>query len=299
MRFCSRTGTLRLALWAAITGAVLTACTLATTTLARRSPPLVLSDPTSTSSDTLSLTVGSNRWTPSAAVLEEAFFPLAVTMQNTGERPLCGGAPTAALQSPDGSSSAAVLPTSVITQLFGPVAAVEPGFRQQTARLRGSNTGGMLLLVYDSHGGRAYGGGIHGGMGGGHRFSPPPFYSPFASPFYSPFAPYSLSPFFSPFAFPFSRSAPYDYGSALPLLPPNPQGPDAAPSPTAQPLLTAIVTAAFASWPLAPHETRTGFLFFPRPTARGTPLTLTWSWYDCITQQPIAHLSVPVNRSGS
>jgi hypothetical protein len=40
---------------------------------ARRAPPLVLSDPTSTSSDRVSLTVGSNRWTPAAAVLEEAW----------------------------------------------------------------------------------------------------------------------------------------------------------------------------------------------------------------------------------
>jgi hypothetical protein len=63
--------------------------------------------------------------------------------------------------------------------------------------------------------------------------------------------------------------------------------------------MTDIATDAFASQPLAPHETRTGFLFFLRPTARGTPLTLTWSWYDCVTQQPIAHLSVPVHRSGS
>ena len=316
-RCCCRTGTLRLSLLAAITGAVLIACTLTTKTLPRRSPPLVLSDPTSTSSDPVSLTVGTNRWSPSATVLEEAFFPLAVTMHNTGERPLCGGAPTAALHAPDGSASAAVLPTSVITQLFGPVAAVEQGFHQQTANPGGSNTGVRLLLVYGSHGGYAQGGGMQSGMGGGHRFSPLPYTSPFSSPYYSPFsspyyspystpyyspfsspfAPYALSPY-SPFASPFSRYAPYEYGSALPPLPPNVQEPEAAPGQTTHSLITDIVTAAFASRPLAPHETRTGFLFFPRPTARGTPFTLTWSWYDCVTQQPIAHLSVPVNRPG-
>jgi len=49
-----------------------------------------------------------------------------------------------------------------------------------------------------------------------------------------------------------------------------------------------IVTAAFASRPLEPQEARTGFLFFPRPAARAQKLTLTWSWYDCLTRELMA-----------
>jgi len=56
-----------------------------------------------------------------------------------------------------------------------------------------------------------------------------------------------------------------------------------------------IVTAAFANRPLEPQEARTGFLFFPRPPAGAQTLTLTWSWYDCLTQELMAHLSVPVD----
>jgi hypothetical protein len=56
-----------------------------------------------------------------------------------------------------------------------------------------------------------------------------------------------------------------------------------------------IVTEAFANRPLEPQEVRTGFLFFPRPAAGAQALTLTWSWYDCLTQELMAHLSVPVD----
>jgi hypothetical protein len=56
-----------------------------------------------------------------------------------------------------------------------------------------------------------------------------------------------------------------------------------------------IVTEAFASRPLEPQEVRTGFLFFPRPAARAQKLTLTWSWYDCLTHELMAHLSVPLD----
>ena len=106
----------------------LVACTPTARTVARQESPLVLRDPLSTHTDHATLTVGTNRWQIAAAVLEEAFLPLAVTMHNTSHRSLCGGTSTASLHSPEGSAFSAVLPTSVVTRLFGPLAAVEHEF---------------------------------------------------------------------------------------------------------------------------------------------------------------------------
>ena len=50
----------------------------------------MLRDPLSTHTDRAALTVGTNRWPTAAAVLEEEFLPLAVTMHNTSPRPLWG-----------------------------------------------------------------------------------------------------------------------------------------------------------------------------------------------------------------
>jgi hypothetical protein len=141
--------------------------------------------------------------------------------------------------------------------------------------------------------------------------------SPYASPFLSPYA----SPFTSPLTLPYSYAAPYRYGLTLPpLLPQSPFTslysapfaspllppfsypapyeydsplPPTAPSLAAPLLIKDILTAAFTSQPLAPHETRTGFLFFPRPTVRETALTLMWDWYNCVTREWHARLSVP------
>jgi len=259
-----------LCLLAAVVSIRLLACTPTTSTVARQVSPLVLRDPVITHTDSAALIVGTNRWSTSAAVLEEAFWPLAVAMHNTSTHPLCGGAPTAALYSPDGSSVSAVLPTSVVTRLFGPLASLD-------ARP-------TLLLVHGGHGGHAHSGGIHGG--GPHRFVPFPFYAPFSSPF----SPYSSNPF--P---PFSRYSPYDYGYALPPLHPNPPSAETEQPQIDQALVREIFTAAFASRPLEPQEERTGFLFFPRPTSGEPTLTLAWSWYDCVTHELIANLSVPVD----
>ncbi len=278
----------------------LVACTPTARTVARQGSPLVLREPLSTHTDRAALTVGTNRWPTAAAVLEEEFLPLAVTMHNTSHRPLCGGASTASLHSPEGSSFSAVLPTSVVIRLFGPLAAIEHELLQRTSQAAGGKPHPLLLRVQDHHGGLMPSGGLQ--RGGLPRLaplpfaspaSPPlssPFSSPFASPFSSPLSPYSGSPF-SPFS-PYPR---YDYGYALPLLPPAPPFADPPPPPRDPALMREIVTAAFASRPLEPQEARTGFLFFPRPAARAQTLTLTWSWYDCLTQELMAHLSVLVD----
>ena len=344
MRSCGSKGPPWLSLLVALLYFGLPACTPTTRTLPRQTTPLVLQDPLTIYTTTLSLTVGTNRWSTQATVVEDAFLPLAVTVHNTAERPLCGGVPTATLQTPEGTSFSAVSPTSVVTRLFGPVAAVEPGVSPPTRSAQESEGSPVLLLVQGSHGGHAYGGGMHGGSG--YRFAPQPFTSPFSAPFASPFSPYAQSPFSSPFgyppfpytqspfspftspfspyaqspfsspftspsspytqspfsspftspSFPFSRSAPYDYGSGLPSLPPPLPPSESDPSPIDQSLVKEIFAAAFASQPLAPRETRTGFLFFPRPSANEVPLTLTWSWYDCVTHELLAQLSVPVTR---
>jgi len=318
----------------------LVACTPTARTVAREGSPVVLRDPLSTHTDRAALTVGTNRWPTAAAVLEEEFLPLAVTMHNNSPRPLCGGASTASLHSLEGAAVSAVLPTSVVTRLFGPLAAVEPEFPQRSSQAAGGKPHPLLLRVQDHHGGLMPSGGLQ--RGGLPRLaplpfaspaSPPlssPFSSPFASPFSSPFAspayPPFYSPFYSPFSSPFSSpfaspayppfaspfSSPlspysgspfspfspyprYDYGYALPLLPPAPPFAEPPPPPRDPALMREIVTAAFASRPLEPQEARTGFLFFPRPAARAQKLTLTWSWYDCLTRELMAHLSVPVD----
>ena len=269
----------------------LLSCTPTTRPLSPQVRSLVLRDPVTAHTDGAALTVGTNRWSTSAAVLEEAFLPLAVTMRNTSTRPLCGGAPTAALHTVDGSSFSAVLPTSVVNRLFGPLASAEPAVLQRTANAQGGDTPPLLLLVHGSHGGHAHSGGIHGG--GIHRFAPfrfhSPFYSPFHSPFYSPFYPYSWTPFA-----PFSRYSPYDYGYTLPPLNPNPPSAETEQPHIDQSLMREIFTEAFASRPLEPQEERTGFLFFPRPAASAQSLTLTWSWYDCVSHELMVNLSVPV-----
>ena len=82
----------------------LVACTPTARTVAREGSPVVLRDPLSTHTDRAALTVGTNRWPTAAAVLEEEFLPLAVTMHNTSPRPLCGGASTASLHAPEGAA---------------------------------------------------------------------------------------------------------------------------------------------------------------------------------------------------
>jgi hypothetical protein len=59
-------------------------------------------------------------------------------------------------------------------------------------------------------------------------------------------------------------------------------------------LVKEILTVAFASRPLAPHEERSGFLFFPFPVPDAGTTMLTWGWYGCGTQELVAHLTIPV-----
>ena len=112
----------------------LLACTPTQRRVPPQASPVRLQDPTTTHTDSATLTVGTNRWSHSATILEEAFLPLAVTMRNTSSRPLCGGVQTAALHTTDGSSLSAVVPTTVVERLFGPIASVEPEVPLGTVR---------------------------------------------------------------------------------------------------------------------------------------------------------------------
>jgi len=101
-------------------------------------------------------------------------------------------------------------------------------------------------------------------------------------PFYGP-----LSPLFL-YGYPPSD---FDYG---PLFPPTLQPREEEHPEVDQALVTEIVTAAFASRPLAPQEERSGFLFFPLPVPDVGSTVLTWGWYDCATHELVAHLSMPI-----
>ena len=325
-------------LLAAAASLSLLACTPTKRMVPPPASPVRLQDPTTTHTDSATLTVGTNRWRNSAAILEEAFLPLAVTMRNNSSRPLCGGVQTAALHATDGSSISAVVPTTVVERLFGPIASLEPEGPLWTVSTPLHEQSPFLLLVHGPHGGHSFGGGMH--SGGPSPFAPRPFSAPFSSPFSSPHAspfsapyaspfhapfshphsspfhsPYSsfaypyaspfyspyVSPFYSPFSpysadpfSPFSRYSPYDYGYAVPPLPPHPPATEPEQPKIDQSLIREIFSAAFVSRPLAPQEERTGFLFFPRPAATDHTLTLSWSWYDCVSHELIANLSVPI-----
>ncbi len=320
----------------------LIACAPAKQALAPPAHVSSVQDVSTAQANNATLIVGTKQWNTSTAVLEEGFFPLAVRMHNNSTRPICGGVQTATLHSHEGGAVSAVLPTSVVTRLFGPLASVEHEFPQRPVSAVGRERRPMLLRVQ----GRLFsGGGIYGGATSpfapfsySSPFSSPPsslysspFRSPYASPYFAPYpSPYSSpspspfsspylspysSPFLSPFSVPyssylyspfypyssnpfssFSRYTPYDYGYALPPVKPLPP-----PLKSEQPkidhaLLREIFSAAFASRPLEPQEERTGFLFFPRPISPQSTLTLVWSWYDCVTHELIAHLSVPVTN---
>src|SRR6185436_17108940 len=140
--------------------------------------PVRLQDPTTTHTDSATLTVGTNRWSHAATILEEAFLPLAVTMRNTSSRPLCGGVQTAALHATDGSSLSAVVPTTVVERLFGPIASVEPEVPLGTVRTALHEQRPVLLLVHGPHGSHSVGGGMQ--SGGPSPFAPRPFSSPFS-----------------------------------------------------------------------------------------------------------------------
>ncbi|HJY82135.1 MAG TPA: hypothetical protein VKK81_13760, partial [Candidatus Binatia bacterium] len=104
-------------------------CTPAVKVAPKQTSPLLLSNPTSVSSGSVSLAVGTNRWGKQDSGLEEAFFPIAVTVRNSGDRTLCGGAPTAVLGDSSGASVSATLPEGVVTRLFGPLASLGPTSR--------------------------------------------------------------------------------------------------------------------------------------------------------------------------
>jgi len=78
------------------------------------------------------------------------------------------------------------------------------------------------------------------------------------------------------------------------VLPPTLQPREEEPPQVDQALVTEILTAAFASRPLAPQEERSGFLFFPLPVPHVGSTVLTWGWYDCVTHALVAHLSLPI-----
>ena len=196
-------------LLAAAASLSLLACTPTKRRVPPQASPVRLQDPTTTHTDSATLTVGTNRWSHSATILEEAFLPLAVTMRNNRSRPLCGGVPTAALHATDGSSLSAVVPTTVVERLFGPIASVEPAVPLGTVSTALHEQSPVLLLVHGPHGGHSVGGGRQ--RGGPSYFAPRPYSSPFSSPFSSPHA----SPFSAPYASPFH--APFFSSPFLPL----------------------------------------------------------------------------------
>jgi len=319
--------------------------------------PFLLSNPTIISAGPVSLAVGTHHWSNPASGLEEAFFPVAVTVRNTGNQPLCGGVSTAALGDSAGASVSAIFPEGVVTRLFGPFASVAPMPQPTVKAAAFADQDVFLVLVHGSHGGHAGGispggGGFQGGTPGPPHFGPspriftaPPFSPAFHSPI-SPFTPGShgapagsashggggfpggavrpphfapsprvfAPPLFSlPFSSPFSPFAPSPFWPFYPSLPPlypygyPPSDSGYGPSllPNLQPqeeerpevdqaLVTEILTAAFASRPLALHEERSGFLFFPLPVPHVGATVLTWGWYDCVTHELVAHLAMPI-----
>lgn len=333
------------------------ACTPSVKSSRHPAAPLLLANPTSISAGPVSLAVGTNHWNNPAIGLEEAFFPVAVTVRNTGNQPLCGGVSTATLGDSAGASVSAIFPEGVVTRLFGPLASVTPLSQPAVKAAALADQAVFLVLVQGSlgghFGGRSPGGrGLQGGTPGPPHegpsppvLVPPPFSSPFhsplspftpgnrgapvggtshsggefrggavrpphfapspevfapplfSSPFYSPFSPFTPSPF-SPFYRPFPPLSPYGYPPADsgygPVLPPTLQPRAEEPPAVDQALVTAIVTAAFASRPLAPQEERSGFLFFPLPVPHIGSTVLTWGWYDCVTHELVAHLVVPI-----
>ena len=133
---------------------------------------------------------------------------------------------------------------------------------------------------------------------------PPLFASPFYSPF-SPFAPSPFSPFYQPLpprypSYPYEYPPygygyvpPYGYGYVPPLSPDlPPRGEE--PQEVDQALIQEIFTTSFADRPLAPHEERSGFLFFSLPVPEAGTTMLRWAWYECGTRQLVAQLAVPV-----
>ncbi len=292
-------------------------CTPSVKVAHKQTVPLLLSNPASVSSGSVSLAVGTNRWSKQDSGLEEAFFPVAVTVRNSGDRTLCGGASTAVLGDSSGASVSATLPEGVVTRLFGPLASLGPMSRPTVGAVTLSDQDVFLILVHDSHGG--YSGGMgYGGRGFSGGASRPPYLRPLPrvfmppllpSPFYSPFSPFYLRPF-SPFSSPFPPLSPYGYtpygyapyGYAPyeydypPLPPPLPdlRLPEENRSTVDSSLIKEILSTAFASRSLTPQEERSGFLFFPLPVPDGGATMLTWGWYDCATHELVAHLSIPV-----
>ena len=318
---------------------------------------LLLSHPTSVTAGPVSLTVGTNHWSNPASGVEEAFFPAAVTVRNTGNQPLCGGVSTAALGDSAGASVSAIFPEGVVTRLFGPFASVAPLSQPAVKAAAFADQDVFLVLVQGSYGGHSGGispwsGGFQGGRPGPPPVGPsprvfvppplsPPFHSPispftpgshgaptgstsqsgegfrggavrpphfapsprvfapppFSSPFYSPFSPFATSPF-SPFYPSLPPLYPYGYPPSDsghgPSLLPNLQPQEEEHPEVDQALVTEILTAAFASRPLAPQEERSGFLFFPLPVPDVGFTVLTWGWYDCATHELVAHLSMPI-----
>ena len=164
--------------------------------------PFTLSKPTLVSSGPVSLEVGTNRWPTPGTSLEEAFLPVAVTIRNTGDQPLCGGVSTAVLSDTAGASVSALFPAGVVTRLFGSFAALGPLSHPtlRTAMVRDQEA--ALLFVQWRGGGLSPGrSGFHGSTPGlphtprlphlgppARSFVPPPRSPRFSSP-PSPFFP--------------------------------------------------------------------------------------------------------------
>jgi hypothetical protein len=273
-----------------------------------REHPLVLHEPTTVSSGPVSLVVGTNRWREQGGLMEEIFFPVAVTVRNHGERTVCGGATTAVLHDSTGVSSSAVLPADVVARLFGPLASLGPLSRGQIGMATFTDGSSSLLLIRGSHSGHAGGStlggrGFSGGMSRLRPWYPSPFYSPFSSPFvpyfprpFSPFS-YAFPPLFPPLPYGYGPALPYGYGYVPPPAPdiPLPKG-DQGPE-VDQALIKEVFASAFASRALTPQEDRSGFLFFPPPSSQKGAFTLTWDWYDCSSGELVAHLSIPVQSA--
>jgi hypothetical protein len=233
-------------------------CTPSVKVAHKQTVPLLLSNPASISSGSVSLAVGTNRWSKQDSGLEEAFLPVAVTVRNSGDRTLCGGASTAVLGDSSGASVSATLPEGVVTRLFGPLASLEPMSQPAVGSVALSDQDVFLSLVHDSHGIYSGGMGYRGGgfPGGALRppylrpspriFVPPLFSSPFSSfypspfsPFYSPvpplssyghtpygytpygYTPYGYTPYgYTPYGYAPYGYAPYEYSYTPPSLPP-------------------------------------------------------------------------------
>ena len=97
----------------ALLALVAMACTPPVKGSLHQAAPFPLSEPTIVSAGPVSLAVGTTQWSNPAIGVEEAFLPVAVTVRNAGNRPLCGGVSTVTLEDAAGASVSALFPEGV------------------------------------------------------------------------------------------------------------------------------------------------------------------------------------------